>query len=155
MADSFLSHPSLPFPDTEVCLAVMWLGFLPSRSRGKKRGEKFRETTQKKQSKASVRGGQHQISTLSGCAKRSFQIKRRAENRIKYSELEDFENVMVWTPGIHVFSNLFLGRERFGGVLECTAEKNRLDPQDAGKINKISKFSKCAFIWPKKKKKDV
>ena len=30
---------------------------------------------------------------------------------------------MVWTPGIHVFSNPFLGQERFGGVSECTAEE--------------------------------
>ena len=49
--------------------------------------------------------------------------KGRAENRIKYSGLGDFDNVMVWTPGIHIFSNPFLGQERFGGVLECTAEE--------------------------------
>ena len=77
--------------------------------------------------------------------------KGRAENRIKYSGLGDFENVMVWTPGIHIFSNPFLGQERFGGVLECTAEE--IDWTLNMQEKKISKFSKCAFIWPKKKKK--
>ena len=83
----------------------------------------LREMRQKQQPEASVRGGQHQISTLSASAKQTFQTKGRAENRIKYSELGDFENVMVWTPGIHIFSNPFLGQERFGGVSECTEEE--------------------------------
>lgn len=42
--------------------------------------------------------------------------KGRAENRIKYSELEDFENMMVWTPGIHVLVTLSLGKKGLG---EC------------------------------------
>ena len=78
--------------------------------------------------------------------------KGRAENRIKYSGLGDFENVMVWTPGIHVFSNPFLGQERFGGVLECTAEEIDWTLNMQGK-KKSQNLVNVLLFDPKKKKK--
>lgn len=80
--------------------------------------------------------------------------KGSAENRIKYSGLGDFENVMVWTPGIHVFSNPFLGQERFGGVLECTAEEIdwTLNMQEKKKSQNLVNV---LLFDPKKKKKSL
>ena len=79
--------------------------------------------------------------------------KGRAENRIKYSGLGDFENVMVWTPGIHIFSNPFLGQERFGGVLECTAEEIdwTLNMQEKKKSQNLVNV----LLFDQKKKKTV
>lgn len=60
---------------------------------------------------------------------------------------------MVWTPGIHVFSNPFLGQERFGGVLECTAEEIDWTLNMQGKKKKSQNLVNVLLFDPKKKKK--
>lgn len=78
---------------------------------------------QKKQPEASVRGGQHQISTLSGCAKQTFQTKRKSWKQDKIFRIRRLWKYDGMDTRNTRFSNPFLGQERFRGVSECTAEE--------------------------------